>query len=125
MINRVFNIISLAVMMASLLTSALAQGQQQRKAPSKTQSQTDAAALGSNTPGRIAKFTGTKTMGDSNITEDDSGKIGVGTTLPTSPLTVNGVIETTSAQGGIKFPNGTVQTTAGLPAVSRDDTLKG
>jgi hypothetical protein len=125
MTNRAFNIISLAVMMASLLASTLAQGQQQQKAPSKTKNQTEAAALVDNTPGRIAKFTGTKSLGDSNITEDDSGKIGVGTALPTSPLTVNGVIETTSAQGGIKFPNGTVQTTAGLPAVSRDNTLKG
>src|SRR5262249_27136644 len=112
-------------MMASLLAPALAQGQQQQKATSKTKNQTEAAAPAAPTPGRIAKFTGTKTLGDSNITEDDSGKIGVGVILPTSPLTVNGLIETTSAQGGVKFPDGTVQTTAGLPAVFRDDTLKG
>jgi hypothetical protein len=73
----------------------------------------------------IAKFTGTKTIGDSNITEDASGNIGIGTTLPTSQLTVNGVIEMMSAAGGIKFPDGTLQTTAGLPAVSHDATLKG
>ena len=36
--------------------------------------------------------------------------VGIGTTTPDSPLTVAGVIESTS--GGIKFPDGTVQTTA-------------
>jgi hypothetical protein len=39
-------------------------------------------------------------------------KVGIGTTSPTSPLTVNGTVETTS--GGIKFPDGTVQITATL-----------
>jgi hypothetical protein len=112
-------------MTASLLAPVLAQDQQKQKASPTAKGQTDAAALGGSTPGRIAKFTGTKTLGDSNIAEDDSGKIGVGTTLPTSPLTVNGVIETTSAQGGIKFPNGTLQTTAGLTTIFHDGTLKG
>src|SRR5215475_491860 len=76
--NIAFNIISLVVMMASLLAPALAQGQQQQKATSKTKNQTEAASPGAATPGRIAKFTGTKSLVDSNITEDDSGKIGVG-----------------------------------------------
>jgi trimeric autotransporter adhesin len=39
-------------------------------------------------------------------------------------LTVNGVIEMLSG-GGLKFPDGTVQTTAGLTGVSRDGSLKG
>ena len=77
-----------------------------------------------NTPGRIAKFTTTKLLGDSNITEDDSGNIGIGTTLPTSRLTVNGLLEML-AGGGLKFPDGTLQTTAGLATVSRDGSLKG
>jgi hypothetical protein len=123
MINRAHKIISLIVMTAILLSSALAQGQKQQKASPKTNSQT-AAAQGGNTPGRIAKFTTTKAVGDSNITEDGSGNIGVGTTLPTSPLTVNGVIEMIG-QGGIKFPDGTIQTTAGLATISHDSTLKG
>jgi len=38
------------------------------------------------------------------------GSIGIRTGNPTSPLTVAGVIETTT--GGIKFPDGTIQTTA-------------
>src|SRR5262249_20229770 len=37
----------------------------------------------------------------------------------------SGIIETSTAQGGIKFPDGSLQMTAGLGAVSRDDTLKG
>jgi hypothetical protein len=44
------------------------------------------------------------------ITEDKFGHVGVGTTAPTSKLTVQGMIETTL--GGLKFPDGTVQTTA-------------
>ena len=37
-------------------------------------------------------------------------KVGIGTTAPTSKLTVAGLIETTA--GGVKFPDGTTQTTA-------------
>ncbi len=40
-----------------------------------------------------------------------AGDVGIGTTLPGQKLTVVGTIESTS--GGIKFPDGTVQTTAG------------
>lgn len=39
-----------------------------------------------------------------------SGKVGIGTTTPTSPLTVAGLVESTT--DGFKFPDGTVQTTA-------------
>ena len=39
-----------------------------------------------------------------------AGDVGIGTTLPGQKLTVVGTIESTS--GGIKFPDGTVQTTA-------------
>ncbi len=40
-----------------------------------------------------------------------SGNVGIGTTTPGNKLTVAGIIETTS--GGIRFPDGSVQTTAG------------
>jgi len=40
------------------------------------------------------------------------GKVGIGTDTPTATLTVAGLIQTT--QGGIEFPDGTVQTTATL-----------
>jgi hypothetical protein len=46
----------------------------------------------------------------SKMVIDSSGKVGIGTTTPSSPLTVNGVIE--SKTGGIKFPDGTTQTSA-------------
>ncbi len=41
----------------------------------------------------------------------NSGFLGIGVNSPSSMLTVGGMIETTS--GGIKFPDGTIQTTAG------------
>ena len=41
---------------------------------------------------------------------DSSGNVGIGTTSPANPLSVNGVIQSTT--GGIKFPDGTTQTTA-------------
>lgn len=40
-----------------------------------------------------------------------SGNVGVGTTAPGEKLSVDGIIETKS--GGVKFPDGTIQTTAG------------
>src|SRR5262245_2754019 len=120
--NRTLTIISLAVLMAILLPSALAQDQSP-KASLTAKRQAGAAAQNSNTPGRIAKFTTPGFVGDANITEDASGNIGIGTTTPTSPLTVQGMIETTL--GGYKFPDGTMQTTAGLTSVFRDTTLKG
>jgi hypothetical protein len=46
------------------------------------------------------------------MSEDKFGRVGIGTTAPTSKLTVQGMIETTL--GGLKFPDGTVQTTAAL-----------
>jgi hypothetical protein len=44
------------------------------------------------------------------------GSVGIGTTNPSSRLTVNGVIE--SKVGGVKFPDGTTQTTAAPGALS-------
>ncbi len=41
---------------------------------------------------------------------DNTGNVGIGTTTPAFPLSVNGVIQSTS--GGFRFPDGTTQTTA-------------
>jgi hypothetical protein len=81
------------------------------------------------TVGQVTKWIGSDNkalyLGDSIIAET-GGKIGIGTAVPTSLLTVRGMIETTL--GGYKFPDGTVQTTAartGLEQVFHDATLRG
>jgi hypothetical protein len=71
--------------------------------------------VGSGTTGQIPKWLGvdgsnTFTIGNSNIFEDKLGKVGIGTLMPTSLLTVRGMIETTL--GGYKFPDGSIQTIA-------------
>src|SRR5262249_61129724 len=65
-------------------------------------------------------------MGDSTIFEDKLGNVGIGSDPPGSRLTVVGTIETTV--GGLKFPDGSLQTTAavtGLQSIAHDDTLNG
>jgi hypothetical protein len=68
---------------------------------------------GVGTAGRLTKWMGfnstSASAGDSTIFEDKFGKIGIGTEVPSSRLTVAGVIETTA---GIKYPDGTIQITA-------------
>ena len=54
---------------------------------------------------------------------DTNGNVSIGTTGTGSKLTVAGVIETTS--GGIKFPDSSVQTSAGLTTVTTNSTLTG
>jgi hypothetical protein len=73
---------------------------------------------GSGTVGQLPKWAGssnpTVQVSDSIITETQSGQIGIGTKVAGSKLTVAGMIESTLA--GYKFPDGTVQTTAGIAA---------
>lgn len=69
---------------------------------------------GSGRLGQLTKWVGINpsegfVIGDSIITETPQGQIGIGTTSPTSTLTVAGTIE---ALDGYKFPDGTTQTTA-------------
>ena len=82
-----------------------------------------AQAQTTGTPGKIAKFKSSTTLGDSVITEDKFGKVGIGTDTPSSKLTVAGLIETTG--GGVKFPDGTTQTTAGVAPNDVVKTLNG
>jgi hypothetical protein len=82
---------------------------------------------GSGTIGRLTKWTGltgsNSLIGETTIIESKTGLVGLGTDTPTSKLTVQGMIETTL--GGYKFPDGTVQTTAGISSILHDATLKG
>src|SRR5262249_31787532 len=86
--------------------------------------------IGAGTVGQLTMWTGfgsaNSVIGDSIITQTKLGRIGIGTTSPTSTLTVEGMIEATT--GGFKFPDGTVQTTSSSSAllgVSHDATLAG
>src|ERR1700704_3077559 len=93
-------LIAIAMMLMSM-NGAVARAQSAQT--KSTQQQTAAAGnpvTGSGTSGQIGKWTGvsgssTYTLGDSGITEDKFGKIGIGTIAPTSKLTVQGMIETT------------------------------
>ncbi len=71
----------------------------------------------------LPKFSTATAVVDSSVTEI-AGKVGIGVSgTPSSTLTVNGVIQ--SLTGGVKFPDATVQSTAGISAVKTDATLSG
>jgi hypothetical protein len=111
------------VLMASAAMSQVRTKQEQKTvslsstasqvAPSFGAAVATATVTSSGTPGHLARFLGAPgsgLLGDSIIFEDKFNKVGIGTSNPTSALTVQGMIETTL--GGYKFPDGTVQTTA-------------
>jgi len=52
-----------------------------------------------------------------------AGNVGVGTTTPAQKLSVAGMLESTS--GGYKFPDGTIQTTAGAGTITAVNTAAG
>jgi hypothetical protein len=129
MIGKTQKLLALLSIWALLASWSLAQ-EPTRQSRKKTIVSTAASnpVVGSGNAGRISKWTGvdgsnTFSIGNSNIFEDKFGKVGIGTQTPTSLLTVQGMIETTL--GGYKFPDGTVQTTAGIPFVIHDASLMG
>jgi hypothetical protein len=65
---------------------------------------------------RLTKWVAPNVLGDTRITEDKNGNIGIGTQPTGSAVTVNGLVETVGSNAGIKFSDGTIQTTAlGVP----------
>src|SRR5215470_1707911 len=124
MLRGQLKLVSAVFWVAFLAATAMAQtGAPQGASPAPdTQKEID---KGKRKPGRLAKFDQNGRMESANITEDPTGRIGINATMPTSPLTVNGVVETVGPQGGIKFPDGTVQQTAASSTIVRDNTLKG
>jgi hypothetical protein len=113
--NRMWMVLSLLIVLCAS-REALAQTDATTQHPARKASALEPAAgsttpvTGSGTAGQLTKWASANTLGDSSISEDKSGNVGIGTTGPASRLTVVGVIESTS--GGVKFPDGTVQTTA-------------
>ena len=83
--------------------------------------------IGGGTLGRLTKWTGftsgNSVIGNSTIFEDKFGMVGIGTDSPTSKLTVQGLIET--QLGGYRFPDGTIQTTAGVAPNQVVNSLNG
>ena len=59
--------------------------------------------------------------GGVRLTVGNDGNVGIGTTVPGARLTVAGLIESTS--GGIKFPDGSIQTSAGGGAGGGSDLV--
>jgi hypothetical protein len=133
-LNRLISLITILGLTCGLsFTQTITKPKAQSRTPQQavTPAATSNPVTGSGTVGRIAKWTGVDgansfIIGNTSIFEDKFGKVGIGTTAPTSVLTVQGMIETTL--GGYKFPDGTIQTTAavtGLQSVFHDATLMG
>jgi hypothetical protein len=111
-------IYSVLITIVLLTSSPLAQELAKKEKNKTIAPAASTPVTGSGTAGRISKWLGvsgssTYVLGDSNVFEDKFGKVGIGTTTPTSPLTVQGMIEITL--GGLKFPDGTIQSTAFNP----------
>lgn len=135
--KKIYRLISLITILLLTCGISFTQTNTKPKTQSRTSQQvvtpaaSSATVTGSGTVGRIAKWTGVDgansfSIGNTNLFEDKFGKVGIGTIMPTSPLTVQGMVETTL--GGYKFPDGTIQTTAavtGLQSVFHDTTLVG
>ena len=127
-IKRILSILSTLVILAS--TAWAQESAKQNKKQTVAPSAALPPVVGGGTGGQVTKWLGdgsnTFSLGDSNITEDKTGKVGIGTRTPTAPLTVRGTIETTV--GGFKFPDGTMQGTSAagsLLTVAHDATLQG
>src|SRR5262249_36196603 len=121
--NKISNTVVTIFLLSSLVFAQTLGGAKRKKQESSFGSGiTTSAVGGSGTGGHLTKWANNSILTDSSITENKTGLIGIGTANPTSPLTVEGMIEITL--GGLKFPDGTVQTSAG-GGVNHNDTLTG
>ena len=126
--NRLKKLYAIVLLAGVILNGSYVFAQTPQAKASQQPQGASTPVAGSGTPGQVAKWTGlsgenTFSIGDSIITETKFGLIGIGTTTPSSKLSVFGAIE--SLNGGFRFPDGTVQTTAGLSSIFRDATLIG
>ncbi|MBC7420543.1 MAG: hypothetical protein H7328_07430, partial [Bdellovibrio sp.] len=76
---------------------------------------TTSSSAGSGTANYIPLWANSTSLGNSPIAVS-GGNVGIGTTTPSSKLSVSGTIESTT--GGVKFPDGTTQTSASGGAVA-------
>jgi hypothetical protein len=132
----------IAVVLALMAGAAMpqtrkTQGEKPKSASSPAgQSASPASATGSSAvtssgmAGQLAKFAGDgSVLVNSTVTETKLGNVGIGITNPGSRLSVQGMVE--SMFGGYKFPDGTIQTTAGISAadaltqITHDRTIAG
>lgn len=70
-----------------------------------TQTAAITTVTGGGTAGQVTKWTGAATIGDSGISEDKYGKVGIGTTAPENRLQVAGAIESTGARASAPAGN--------------------
>src|ERR1041385_2937739 len=126
--RRIYCAIAMLAMMSALVPAQTIKQTREKSGKAKSEAGFQIAAAtvtGSGTTNFLPKWLGAPgsgVLGDSGVFEDKFGKVGIGTTTPTSPLTVKGLIEIT--MGGLKFPDGTVQSSA-FTAVNHDTTLQG
>jgi hypothetical protein len=111
-INTRIRFLALPALAVTILSGGQSYAQNSNAGASNAKPGGTAGVSGNGTPGTLAKWGGTTTLASSVITEDKFGLVGVGTVTPTSRLTVVGAVE--SKFGGFKFPDGTVQVTAGI-----------
>lgn len=126
--NRLKRFYAMILLTIAIMNAGTAFAQKQTANPAPQPQAASTAVTGSGTPDQLVKWTGVNgqnsfTVGNSIITETKFGLIGIGTITPSSKLSVVGTIE--SLNGGFKFPDGTIQTTAGLTSIFRDATLIG
>src|SRR5262249_52259913 len=117
-------LITFTLACSAIAQSAKPKNLKEHNEAAQTRSPSQPAALtasGTGTQGHLAKWVTSSVLTDSGITEDKSGNVGIGAPAGSSALTVGGLIEMLA--GGIKFPDGSIQTKAA--SLNHDDTLKG